>query len=345
MEYQKIIQLLEKLGCRQIRRRTDLWIVCTCPLAPWTHAGGTDSHPSCAVADDIKNLSGVICKTCNYKGTLNNLILRLVYVHKQKHFLALQSFIHEHDITDHAGKATELKKMRIDYDVTPREVAGIPVSPRTYADLGGTEVEDLGVKEFPEEKVAEFLNLSEQAKTYLTDRRGLTEDSIKLWEVGWHPGAHRIVLPIRDVKHRLVGLTGARMRDTDRPKFLHARGFNRDLYLYGEHLVTPGGVGVLVEGFYDAICLRQRRVQNPVALMGTALSKLQAEKILRLFSKLVILQDGDKAGRESAEAIMRYMGPRLPTFEVPMPEGRDPDELTNFEIEHMLGPHGALIEA
>ncbi|MCP4545474.1 MAG: toprim domain-containing protein, partial [bacterium] len=61
---------------------------------------------------------------------------------------------------------------------------------------------------------------------------------------------------------------------------------------------------------------------------GTHLSQTQ-RKLLLQWSKVVLLMDGDKAGRNAALAIRQ----RLPrTYTIDLPEGIDPDDLSDQDL-------------
>src|SRR5262245_24055204 len=52
------------------------WMVSSCPLAPWTHDGGTDKNP----AFGVKKMDGVPfshCFACGWNGSLGDLVLEM----------------------------------------------------------------------------------------------------------------------------------------------------------------------------------------------------------------------------------------------------------------------------
>jgi DNA primase len=56
----------------------------------------------------------------------------------------------------------------------------------------------------------------------------------------------------------------------------------------------------LVEGYTDVIQMYQKGVENVVSSSGTALTPEQIRLIRRLTSNVVVLFDGDAAGRRAA---------------------------------------------
>ena len=57
-----------------------------------------------------------------------------------------------------------------------------------------------------------------------------------------------------------------------------------------------------MEGFMDIIASYKVGVENTVAMMGTAVTKYQANLIKRMADNIILLFDGDSAG---AKATMR----------------------------------------
>jgi DNA primase len=77
--------------------------------------------------------------------------------------------------------------------------------------------------------------------------------------------------------------------------------------------------------------------KNPVARMGTHLSRLQTKKLIDWFDILYIVPDGDKAGIESAKRIAHDLGTVMKTIIPQMPKGFDIDSLKPAKAEGVLG--------
>jgi DNA primase len=85
---------------------------------------------------------------------------------------------------------------------------------------------------------------------------------------------------------------------------------------------------ILVEGYLDAISLHQAGWTQTVATCGTAFTPEQARVLKRYVNEVVLVFDGDKAGRKAAyrsaeTAILAGVEPRI----VRLPEGQDPADL------------------
>lgn len=346
MDAKNLQILLERLECDKIRVSSE-WVRASCPFAPHRpgHTKGSDNKPSFYVAIDEVNYSGVICHTCRYKGHLISFVEDLFacrYGKKQswelraKKLTPLLNFVYAHDqISDEVLKA----RLQATPEGPPiwKEVAGLKVSPTHQPSLPlGKPLELVPLQE---SALDAFKTITDEAWQWF-EKRGLTVHTVKEWELGWHPQARRISIPVRDVKGRLVCVSGRAMDPGVQPKFMHSKGFRRDFYLYGEHRCQTVGVGYLVEGFFDAIALWQKGYRNPLCFMGSSLSQFQAEKVTQLCSEVTIVPDGDEPGKEIATRVYQAIHKKVwKTRTIEVPDGLDPDQLSvAFLAEHLGSP-------
>src|SRR5262249_10014196 len=121
--------------------------------------------------------------------------------------------------------------------------------------------------------------------------------------------------------------------DDDR-KYINTR--ETSLYVKGKVLygldtardaVRRTGEAVLVEGYFDAIALREAKVKTAVALCSTALTPDHLALLQRLWvKKVILLLDGDDAGRKGAIRIAApLLAAGLATQVALLPDGHDPD--------------------
>jgi hypothetical protein len=263
---------------------------------------------------------------CNYKGSPSELLWKLEALGK-KFDRGLHEAIRTANAPDLSAMSQRLQATT--YGTPPKEVAGIKTSRRVAVP------EDLPI--IPDADLEVLRTLPSDPMDYL-GKRGLTRQTLDEWEIGWHPGARRVAIPIRDCKNRLVGITGRGIDLWTVPKYLHSTGFKRDYYLYGEHKVPEGGseVGYLVEGMFDALWLWQNGYKYPVAMLGSYLSRFQLEKLVKMFTSVVIVPDGDDAGYEAAKRASASLGKRIHVRTARVPRGRDPAELTSPELSEIL---------
>lgn len=330
MDADHIEKLLLMLGCSQLRY-VNGWIKATCPLAPWKHATGKDSHPSFGISIHPNDVSHYNCYTCRQRGSLNGLAWLFGRLSKRDMASVFQFLT---AFNQPSVESLQALKEGIGSGLWGEKksasIAGLTVSSRTAA-----EVDRSLLRVLPESDLALFVDPPDHIRAYL-HKRGLTDQSITDWELKWHEGARRVVIPIRDGTKALVGISGRAFDKDQKPKYLHATGFRRDFYLYGEHRVRTGQVGYLCEGFFDVIYLHQCGY-NAVAMMGSYLSDFQISKFCQLFKEAIIVPDGDLPGAEAAEKAWQALGRCYPRI-AKVPDGKDPDELTQAELLEILGP-------
>lgn len=131
------------------------------------------------------------------------------------------------------------------------------------------------------------------------------------------------------------------------PKYLHSKGFQRNLMLYGEHMgekAVDGRVYVC-EGNLDVIKLWQYGYRPAVAMLGSYPGPTQIEKLVARWSKVIVVCDGDKAGRELFVHVKRMIAGRIPVFAKMLEEGRDPGDMSGEELAEKLGAVPVLVSA
>src|SRR5690606_10484941 len=111
------------------------------------------------------------------------------------------------------------------------------------------------------------------------------------------------LVPIHDHLGQVVGF-GGRIIGDGGPKYLNSPDspiYKKSEILFGLHKARKNfnkhGMAVLVEGYFDAIKLHQEGWNNTVATCGTSLSEMQARMLKRYTDTVLILRDGDNAGR------------------------------------------------
>lgn len=165
---------------------------------------------------------------------------------------------------------------------------------------------------------------------------------------------HRIMIPIRDARGRMVGFGARAVVPEGLPKYLNSPQtalFDKGKLLYGldkaRKAIRSAEQAVLVEGYMDVIALHQAGYENVVSPMGTALSEHQLRALKRYSRNIVLALDPDAAGER---AMVRGLtvaideGGETPTFDlrglvrsegrldteirvVTLPAEKDPDEV------------------
>jgi DNA primase len=123
--------------------------------------------------------------------------------------------------------------------------------------------------------------------------------------------------------------------------------------LFGIHqarqAIRSSEVCVLVEGNFDVVGLHARGIKNVVAPLGTAFTLEQGQQIRRFCSDVILLFDGDDAGRRAVHASREVCQKvELSTRVARLPDGMDPDELARREgragVERVLSAARGLLE-
>lgn len=117
----------------------------------------------------------------------------------------------------------------------------------------------------------------------------------------------RVMFPIRDLRGQVIGF-GARAMGDAQPKYLNSPDsplFRKGREMYGLDLARPdalrAGRIVVVEGYTDVLHCRQAGLGEVAAGLGTALTPDNAAQLRRFSVPVVLLYDGDEAGRRAAE--------------------------------------------
>src|SRR6266480_1009050 len=120
---------------------------------------------------------------------------------------------------------------------------------------------------------------------------------------------HRLIVPIKDGRGRIIAFGGRAMRADQRGKYVNSQAtvlFNKSATLYALDAARPAirkeRAAVIVEGYFDAIALHQAGFENAVASMGTALTEDQYHVLDAMrIERAIVAFDGDAAGQSSAE--------------------------------------------
>lgn len=156
---------------------------------------------------------------------------------------------------------------------------------------------------------------------------------------GWLTGC--IGVRLHDPEGRPLGYAGRRLDPSDaarQGKWKLPPGLPRRTLLYNIHrLGTWRDTGVVVvECPWGVMRLAQLGVPA-VALLGTALSDGQ-HRLLAGARGVLLLLDGDEAGRRATDNLARRLSPEVAVASVHLPEGADPDDLIDAELASSIEP-------
>jgi DNA primase len=172
--------------------------------------------------------------------------------------------------------------------------------------------------------------------------RGLAAETIGTFGVGFYGGRGflrgRVVIPIHDEHGALIAYAG-RAIDGEEPKYRFPVGFRKSLVLFNLCRVvkTRARTVIVVEGFFDALSVHQAGYPAVVALMGSTLSRHQADLLTMHFDQALLMLDGDDAGRHGAAAIALALAGRIDVVPILLDQGTQPDHLAPVVIRRLLG--------
>ncbi|MSQ83896.1 MAG: DNA primase [Myxococcales bacterium] len=113
---------------------------------------------------------------------------------------------------------------------------------------------------------------------------------------------------------------------TSKFRHFYKKGDNVFGLYQAREAVRRSGKVILTEGNLDVLTLVQAGFENAVCAMGTALTEVQARELRRFTDSVVVLYDGDKAGRAAAQkAVPLLLASGCNGVLVALPDGEDPD--------------------
>lgn len=331
MNKESISKITRKLGL-SVSHQWKSWMMMRCPFAEWTHAKGTDRNASFGIRINEEGLSGYHCFTCKQKGRVSGLIRALAHYREEDYTeLAMEA-----DLLEASGDLKPFENL-FDTDKTDKPV---PLDEAIFEGMYLDAWED------------------EPTRDYLQSERGISEETSKLLGLLSDPDEDRVLFPVRGLKGELYGFSGRSILTdvewTDRyPRIKDYAGMKKEMQLLGADKIDPNKPTALVEGLFayaHFVEIGAREVLNPVASLGSFLSKYQASLLGEVGMPVYLFYDPDtagdigiygrldkKTGEHLGDGAADRLKKQLPTF-VPMyPEGvTDPDNLTFENLEEMF---------
>jgi DNA primase len=186
----------------------------------------------------------------------------------------------------------------------------------------------------------------DSAHPYLA-ARGIESATAQEFGIGFYRGSgflsQRLVIPIHNAGGELVAYCGRALEGTQ-PRYRFPSGFAKSEILFNLHRAASAGPGrvVVVEGFFDCFKLHQVGVAA-VALMGAALSEAQQRALLQSFHSVILMLDGDEAGRRATDTVAARLRPCASVSVIRLPDSIQPDQLSTAEIGQILQAHAGPV--
>ncbi len=177
-----------------------------------------------------------------------------------------------------------------------------------YKYLSGRQLSDEIIKKFG----LGFASVSSNDLVQYLKSKGYKEELIReagLASYDEKYGMHdkfwnRVMFPIQDINHRVIGFGGRVMGD-GKPKYLNSPEtmiFDKSRNLYGLNFARTSRMNniILCEGYMDVIAMHQAGFTQAVASLGTAFTAGQANLLRRYTDEVLLAYDSDGAGKNAA---------------------------------------------
>ena len=151
---------------------------------------------------------------------------------------------------------------------------------------------------------------------------------------GWYDAFRgRVLFPIFDLHHRVVGFGGRVIRE-GQPKYINSPEstiYHKGEILYGLHVakrcIPEKDCVIIVEGYFDLLTLHQYGLKHSVATLGTALTSQHIRTLKRYTKNLITVFDADPAGVQATlRSLPLFLEEEVAGKMVLLPKGEDPDE-------------------
>lgn len=151
----------------------------------------------------------------------------------------------------------------------------------------------------------------------------------------------RVIFPLYNIHNFVIGFSG-RCLDESKPKYLHIPTtdlFKKKKLLYGYNLAKQEEetkkIITIVEGFFDVISLRIKKIHNVVAVLGTNISNKQLHILSNTAKKIILCYDNDLAGNIASTKIHNKLTTRfIRTKALNLPKNYDPDNFIRVYGKH-----------
>lgn len=277
MDEAGIKHVLGRLGVSRMKTQGGK-VKASCPMAAWTHTSGVDKNPSFHI-DIASGPSRFHCFTCKTSGKK---MFSLLVAMRERCGIWYDDLL---EYVDEREGGNPLKSMQGSYESAMMRSAKKKF--RTQAEWQVSDWE-------PTFEWKDYEHLTAEIPAYAINR-GITVPQAVRWRLGYDKERSRLFIPIFSREQKMVGWSERAIYDEQEPKYLHARHFNRQKYLFGEQFVDDRErVGFIMEGFMDVLALERFGLTNCLATFGTSCSKLHVDKLARWFDRVVIFPHNDK---------------------------------------------------
>ncbi len=321
MTPENIIKALKLLNTKvPVAQQRPEWIVASCPLAPWTHDGGTDHNPAFAVRKEAGD-PFCHCFACDWHGSLGELVVEMGHRNKVEHHCDVK-WSDVHRLIEEAEENAELN---LDSPDIEEMLFGKKAKPHVFPQWW--------LESFPVWREIGW------AQDYLVEDRGISPAVADLLGVRADTTQKRVCFPVHDFKKRLMGLHGRAVEPGTDPRYrmyLQA-GRNNPIIWLGESWVDLTKPIVVVEGPMDVASVMRvyRNVASPL------FANPSLDKLRRMADALewVTILDRGKGGDAGRAKISKALRRDHVVNHLEPPEGsKDPGAMSVQQLADLLGP-------
>lgn len=183
-----------------------------------------------------------------------------------------------------------------------------------------------------------LMQLTGPIRDVLRDRRGLTDDTLRKFQLGWD--GERITIPIYDEYNVLVNFRRYKWNSTDDQwKVLNYKDEYGNTYgevrIFGIDQVIDSSIDSIVwcEGEMDRICAEQAGFAAACATSGAGTWRPEWTKLFRNKKKVYLAQDNDEAGKNASTKLCEKLYRILDVYIVQWPDDfPEKGDITDFFV-------------
>jgi DNA primase len=174
-------------------------------------------------------------------------------------------------------------------------------------------------------------------------QKGIHPQTARAFESGAYHGsgflADCIAVRLHDPQGNPIGYAGRRMNTDgvrEHGKWKFPRSLPKKGILYNIHRINSNTPClIVVECPWGVMRLAQLGIPA-VALLGVQISPIQRDILIR-FPRLILMLDGDYAGRTASAQIQRSLADSTDVHQAFLPHGKDPDDLNDDQLIALSG--------
>lgn len=277
-----------------------------CPF----HKGGQERKPSFGVNGEIDKCH---CFSCGWSGTIEEMISEL-YGYQDEGKFGKRWLIKRFNTVEIETRPNIMEGFNGRNNITIRNINNIH---RFKQHIQG----DKSSEQYSGEITEEELDKYKYIHPYMYER-GLTDEIIERFDIGYDRERKEITFPVRDIEGRCIFIAG---RSVERKFFRLPKGLDKPIYCADKFRVGTYRTAYITESFLN--CLTCWKYDKPaMAMIGTG-NKKQYEILNKLPVREYILAfDPDEAGRKATERFKKNVHGKI-IKELAYTDNRDINDL------------------